>query len=79
MTVDIATDPRFIFSNERTLPIEGFLLVSTQDWDYDITPESDRFVMLFPVDQTDSAQPTGPQINVVLNWLEELAERAPVP
>ncbi len=79
MTVDIATDPRFIFSNERTLPIEGFLLVSTQDWDYDITPEGDRFVMLFPVDQTDSAQPTGPQINVVLNWLEELAERAPVP
>ena len=35
--------------------------------------------MVFPADETESGEPARPQINVVLNWFEELKERAPAP
>ena len=34
--------------------------------------------MVFPADQTDSSESLPPQINVVLNWHEELKARVPV-
>jgi hypothetical protein len=37
--------------------------------DYDVSPDGQRFLMLKPVDQEQTA-PT--KINVVLNWREEL-------
>ena len=47
---------------------------------YDLTPDSQRFLM---VAQPGTARETGatitPQINVVLNWSQELLERVPVP
>ena len=76
--VDIVTEPDFGFSNERTLPVEGFVAVSRHR-DYDITPDGERFLMVFPEDQTDVSEPVRPQINIVLNWFEELKERVPVP
>ncbi len=48
---------------------------------YDITPDGERFVFV----QTTAVADTGdtdapvPQINIVLNWFEELKERVPVP
>ena len=44
---------------------------------YDVSPDGQRFLMLKPVDPAgrDSA-PT--QINVVLNWFEELKQKVPV-
>ena len=47
--------------------------------DYDITPDGQRLLMLFPADQPDPGEPALPQINIVLNWFEELKERVPVP
>ncbi len=45
---------------------------------YDLTADSQRFVMVQQAAITDSeAEPT--QINIVLNWFEELKERVPVP
>ena len=41
---------------------------------YDLSPDGQRFLMLKPSEQEQSA-PT--QINVVLNWFEELKRRAP--
>jgi hypothetical protein len=41
---------------------------------YDVTPDGERFLMLKPV--ATEAAPT--QINVVLNWFEELKQKAPV-
>ena len=77
-SVDIVTEPAFAFSNEQTLPVEGFNVVS---WyrDYDVTPDGERLLMVFPVDQPDSGEPARPQINIVLNWFEELKDRVPVP
>ena len=47
--------------------------------DYDITPDGERFVMVFPTGQTDSGGSAAQRINIVLNWFEELKERVPVP
>ncbi len=47
--------------------------------DYDRSPDGERLLMVFPADQADSGEPARPQINIVLNWFEELKERVPVP
>ena len=76
-SVDVVTEPEFAFGNEQTVPIEGFIVVPFHR-DYDMTPDGERFVMVFPADQTDSSESLPPQINVVLNWHEELKARVPV-
>jgi len=43
---------------------------------YDVSPDGQRFLMLKPAESQASA-PT--QINVVLNWFEELKRKVPVP
>ncbi len=77
-SVDIVTEPAFAFSNEQTLPVEGFN-VETSYRDYDMRPDGERLLMVFPADWTDSGEPARPQINIVQNWFEELKERVPVP
>ncbi len=47
--------------------------------DYDMSPDGERLLMVFPADQPDPGEPARLQINVVLNWFEELKERVPVP
>ena len=42
---------------------------------YDVTPDGQRFLMLKPSEAGEAA-PT--QINVVLNWFEELKRRVPL-
>ena len=59
------------------MPIEGFTVVSYYR-DYDITPDGEQFVMIFPVDRIEGGEASRPQINVVLIWFEELKERVPV-
>ena len=76
-SVDVVTDPDFAFRNEQTLPIEGFTVVPYHR-DYDITPDGERLIMVFPADQTESGEAFPPQINIVLNWFEELNARVPV-
>ena len=41
---------------------------------YDVTPDGQRFVFVQPVEEAIELR----QINVVLNWLQELTERVPV-
>ena len=77
-SVDIITEPAFAFSNEQTLPTEGFTVVGSYR-DYDISPDGERLLMVFPADQPDSGERSRPKINVVQNWFEELKERVPVP
>ncbi len=76
--VEIVTQPAFAFSNEQTLPVEGFNVVLGYR-DYDMRPDGERLLMMFPADRTDSGEASRPQINIVLNWFEELKERVPVP
>jgi hypothetical protein len=41
---------------------------------YDVSPDGQRFLMLKPSEQAQSA-PT--QMNIVLNWFEELKQKVP--
>ena len=77
-SVDVVAEPDFAFRNEQTLPIEGFITVPFYR-DYDLTPDGERFVMVFSADQTEGGESLPPQINVVLNWDQELLERVPIP
>ncbi len=76
--VEIVTEPAFAFSNEQTLPVEGFTGARGYR-DYDISPDGERLLMVFPMDQPDTGEPARLQINIVQNWFEELKERVPVP
>ena len=74
--MDIVTQPAFAFSNEQTLPIEGFTVVGFYRG-YDLTPDGERLVMVFPVDRTDGGEGARPQIIIVQNWFQELRRLVP--
>ena len=46
-----------------------------------VDPEGQRFLLLKPAgdQQPGTDEPAAPQINVVLNWFEELKARVPIP
>ena len=73
--VDVGTTGGFQNGPERTLAIQGFLAFRPYR-DYDVMPDSQRFLVAFSEGQTDLGP--GSQINIVLNWFEELTERVPV-
>ena len=78
MVVDIQTQPSFSAGKPRQLfegPYASNVAAGPFSADYSIAPDGQRFLMLKPV-QSAEAAPT--QINVVLNWFEELKQKVPV-
>jgi eukaryotic-like serine/threonine-protein kinase len=73
MAVDIAAQPGFTAGKPRMLFEAPYALSSAPN--YDVSPDGQRFLMLKPIEQ-EQAGPT--QINVVLNWFEELKQKVPV-
>ena len=45
--------------------------------DYDISPDGEQLLMVYPADDIGSDGPVPPQINIVLNWFEELKRLVP--
>ena len=76
MAVPIQTSPTFVPGRERELfPIAGFR-ASGNGSGYDIDGTGERFIM---VEQgLTVSEGSRSQINIVLNWFEELKERVPV-
>jgi len=74
MAVDIATQPSFAAGKPRVLFEGRYVPTPATSPNYDVSPDGQRFLMLKPNEQEASA-PT--QINVVLNWFEELKRRVP--
>jgi Tol biopolymer transport system component len=75
MAVEIATKPSFSAGTPKVLfegQYQSLPTISTTN--YDVSPDGRRFLMLKPTEQAQAA-PT--QINVVLNWFEELKRRVP--
>jgi len=75
MALDVATQPGFSPGKPRML-FEGQYF--TSDWPligtaYDVSPDGQRFLMVKSTEQASSAT----QINVVLNWFEELKQKVP--
>ena len=76
MAVDITTQPGFIAGKPHEL-FEGDYLKNGAGYarpNYDISPDGQRFLMVKPL-SLEQATPT--QINVVLNWTEELKRLVP--
>jgi Tol biopolymer transport system component len=74
MAVQVTTQPSFSVGKPRLLFQGTYLTTPLTSPNYDVSPDGQRFLMLKASDQTRVA-PT--QINVVLNWFEELKQKVP--
>jgi Tol biopolymer transport system component len=74
MAVDITTQPAFSAGRARVLFQGLYQTNPTMNANYDVSPDGQRFLMLKPASAQEAA-PT--QINIVLNWFEELKQKAP--
>ena len=72
MAVKITPEPNFSAGLPRLL-FEGSYQLGVTLANYDITSDGQRFVMV----QQGGADSGASQINVVLNWFEELKQRVP--
>ena len=85
MAVKVETEPTFKFDNPETLFRGNYVGAAPADGTpYDVHPKEKRFLMMKPPvpiveGSADGSVPTGPrEINIVLNWFEELKQRVPV-
>jgi hypothetical protein len=62
-----AAKPKLLFEGQYEIAIFPF------ERDYDVSPDVQRFLMIKPSEQESAAT----QLNVVLNWSEELRRLAP--
>ena len=74
MAVDIATKPGLTVGKPRMLFEGQYVPAPGSSPNYDVSPDGQRFLML-KHGEAGEAVPT--QINVVLNWFEELKRRVP--
>ena len=73
MAVETKLKPTFSADKPKML-FEGSYLPTLQTMaNYDVTPDGQRFLMVKASEQDASAR----QINVVLNWFEELKQKVP--
>jgi serine/threonine-protein kinase len=74
MAVDIAAQPSFTAGKPRVLFAGHYVPPPGTTPNYDVSPDGQRFLMVKP-NETGDASPA--QINVVLNWFEELKRLVP--
>jgi Tol biopolymer transport system component/tRNA A-37 threonylcarbamoyl transferase component Bud32 len=76
MAVEVATQGRFVAGKPRELFHGNYMPVGASyvRAQYDVSPDGQRFLMLKSAEQEQSA---ATQINVVLNWTEELTRLVP--
>jgi Tol biopolymer transport system component len=73
MAVEVATQASFSAGKPNML-FEGPYVTTPRSFpDYDVSPDGQRFLMLKASDQSQAPA----QINVVLNWFEELKQKVP--
>jgi Tol biopolymer transport system component len=75
--VSVRTEPTFSSGTPVVLPIEG-TVHPIQQRNYDVTPDGKQLLVVIPESAGKTTQPGAQQINVVLNWAEELKARVPV-
>jgi serine/threonine-protein kinase len=74
MAVDIATQPSFAAGKPRVLSEGRYQASPLTASNYDVSSDGQRFLM---VKRSESAGAAPTQINVVLNWFEELKQKVP--
>ncbi len=73
MAVDITTEPTFRAGTPRLLFEGSYQRATGASAFYDVTPDGQRFLMVQAAEQEAGAS----QINIVLNWTEELKRLVP--
>jgi serine/threonine protein kinase len=76
MAVEITTQPSFALGNPKMLFEGPYERAAVPVSNYDVSPDGQRFLMLKPSEQ-ELTQEAPTQINVVLNWFEELQQKVP--
>jgi eukaryotic-like serine/threonine-protein kinase len=74
MAVEITTHPGFAVGKPRMLFEGHYEPAPVPIANYDVSPDGQRFLMLKPVEEVEAP---ATQINVVLNWFEELKQKVP--
>ena len=72
LAVDVRTQPDLVVGTPRTLFEGPYVLSAIWDRNYDVTADGQRFLMVRQADAGDSTV----RLNIVVNWLEELKEKA---
>ena len=75
-SIGITTEPDFLFTAERTLPIRDFIITGNYR-NYDITPDGERFLMVFPAGREETGRQAGDQMVVIPDWFTELERLVP--
>jgi hypothetical protein len=73
IAVEVTTEPGFSAGKPKTLFEAPYVPSPRSLPNYDVSPDGQRFLMLKPTEQAQAPE----QINVVLNWFEELKRRVP--
>ena len=76
--VDVQTKPAFTVSQPVVMATPEILGSAASMRHFDVLPDGKRFLVVLPEGATDAGTQT-PQINVVLNWFDELKAKAPRP
>ena len=76
VVVNVQTLPAFSFGPATPLPIEGTIHPILQR-NYDVTPDGKQLLVVLPPPGAQGDTPKRPtqQVNIVVNWLEELKSR----
>jgi Tol biopolymer transport system component len=74
VAVDIQTTPSFTFGKPIPIRIDGFIGNGGNNRNYDIMSDGKQIVAVIDAStpQTGGDRPAPPQVNVVVNWFEEL-------
>jgi len=78
VAVSIQTQPSFSVGVPVPLPLEIVLQQAGFERQYDVSPDGKRFLVLLPDTPGEKESRSTQQINIVLNWFEELKQRVPV-
>ena len=73
MAVEITTQPGFSAGKPRMLFEGAYMPAPGGNANFDVSPDGERFLMV----KTSGQEQTPTQINVVLNWFEELKRKVP--
>jgi serine/threonine-protein kinase len=76
--VSVTPQPAFTFGSPVPVPSAGLQFRLGLPRQYDIVPNRQRLIGVVDATETQAAAPAAPQIQVVLNWMEELKQRVPV-
>ena len=75
--VNIAREPAFACSDAHLIEARFVQAMNTDQRPFDLAPDGRGFLGLLEWNQTEVDALAAPQIQVVLNWTEELKQRVP--